>query len=495
MKPATLLVAGLAMIAALTLASAPHARTKGAAAAPETFSAEALRADFQEMYDRLKIAHIDLYAFTPKPVLDRAFDEALQSLNRPMTKDQAEARFQLFLAQVKMGHTRIDPGRQAWSAYREAGGKAFPLSLRVVDGRVFVADVTGASQVLRGDELVTLNGRPSRTWLDLTGAHVSAETRYMRDSLLEYWFPWLLWEEVGARERFAVTVRRNGRLVRTTVEARSRAEAAAFQAAQPPLLNLEQPLRDARMLPGGVAYLRPGPFYNAEAKAEADMYDNRAFVPFLDGAFESFLAAGASDLIIDLRGNPGGDNTFSDPMIAWFATRPFRFFSEFKVRASPEAIAANQARLDHDPVSAGEASRAYAAVYAGTAPGAVVDFPMKVAEPRPGRRFTGRVWLLIDRQSYSNTVSVAALVQDYGFGTVLGEATSDMATTFGAMEQFTLPRTGLVVGFPKAHIVRGSGDRRPLGVTPDVAIASPVVQTPDDPVLRQAVAVVARARP
>jgi C-terminal processing protease CtpA/Prc len=84
-------------------------------------------------------------------------------------------------------------------------------------------------------------------------------------------------------------------------------------------------------------------------------------------------------------------------------------------------------------------------------------------------------------------VSVAALVQDYKFGTVLGEATSDMATTYGAMETFALPNTGIVVGFPKAHIVRPNGDLRARGVTPDIAIAIPVVQTPADAVLQRAV--------
>jgi C-terminal processing protease CtpA/Prc len=58
-----------------------------------------------------------------------------------------------------------------------------------------------------------------------------------------------------------------------------------------------------------------------------------------------------------------------------------------------------------------------------------------------------------------------------------------MATTYGAMETFALPRTGIVVGFPKAHIVRPSGDPVPDGVTPDVPIRSPIAPTTRDVVL------------
>jgi C-terminal processing protease CtpA/Prc len=115
-----------------------------------------------------------------------------------------------------------------------------------------------------------------------------------------------------------------------------------------------------------------------------------------------------------------------------------------------------------------------------------------MAAPRPGKRYSGRVFLLINRHSYSNTVTVAALAQDYGFARILGEETADLATTYGAMESFELPRTGITVGFPKALIVRPSGDLAPRGVVPDVAIATPVVESADDPVLQRALEIVAR---
>ena len=70
-----------------------------------------------------------------------------------------------------------------------------------------------------------------------------------------------------------------------------------------------------------------------------------------------------------------------------------------------------------------------------------------------------------------------------------------MASTYGAMEKFTLPETGLAVGFPKAHIVRPNGDTRSRGVTPDVAIPVPVVQTPADEVLHRAVAIALASGP
>jgi len=261
---------------------------------------------------------------------------------------------------------------------------------------------------------------------------------------------------------------------------------------QPAALDLENPLRAAKLLDGGVAYLRPGPFYNVEANTGADEWDVSSFREFIDDAFDQFLKAGARRLIIDLRGNPGGDNLFSDVMVSWFAARPFRFASQFKIKVSEATIAANTARIKNDAAAAGPVSQAFADLYARHQIGDVAEFPIPLASPRAGKRFEGKVFVLIDRQSYSNAVAVAALVQDYQFGVIVGEATSDMATTYGAMEQFALEHTGLLVGYPKARIVRPNGDLRARGVTPDIAIRVPIVQSPRDEVLREAIAIARR---
>jgi len=297
-------------------------------------------------------------------------------------------------------------------------------------------------------------------------------------------------------ESFDLGLRRGDtKPVRMRLPARTAVEMKELAAAQPPVLALHAPLRDAKVLPGGVGYLRPGPFYNAEAKTGAEGWDVSGFRAFVGDAFQRFLAAGVERLVVDLRGNPGGDNLFSDVMVAWFADRPFRFASRFDVRVSPEAVAANRERIERDAAAAGPISRQFAELYARSRSGASAEFAVPLAEPRAGERFHGKVFLLVDRQSYSNAVAVAALVQDYGFGTIVGEATSDMASTYGAMEKFSLPNTGIAAGFPKAHIVRPNGDTRSRGVTPDVEIPVPVVQTPDDEVLQQAIAIAQRQAP
>jgi hypothetical protein len=59
------------------------------------------------------------------------------------------------------------------------------------------------------------------------------------------------------------------------------------------------------------------------------------------------------------------------------------------------------------------------------------------------------------------------------------------------MEHFTLPNTGFKVGFPKAYIVRPSGDERLGGVRPDLVIQTPIVASERDVVLDRLLVMIA----
>jgi C-terminal processing protease CtpA/Prc len=467
------------------------------------FSVDEARSELQALYRGLQSAAYDLYAFTTKAELERAYDEVDRTLDRAdpasstakpsgpltLTRFEVKTRLQLFAAAVRMGHARVEGPASDWAQHVQGEGRSFPLSLRFVKGRAYVSqNLSGVDGVRRGDELLAIDGQPMSQWRQRTARHVSAETDAMADSILEYDFPMYLWVEAGARENFDVEIKQAGRPNTFHMRARTAAEQERFRANQPPALDLEHPLRDARVLPGGIGYLRPGAFYNMEAKTGTDAWDVSGFRAFIDDAFRNFISKDARSLIIDLRGNPGGDSLFSDVMVAWIADRPFRFYSQFKVRVSPEAIAANDKRIAEDAAAAGPVSQQYRQLYARAKPGDVVDFETPMTPPRPAdQRFRGKVYALVNRQSYSQAVAVAATLQDYKFATIIGEPTADMATTYGSMEQFVLPITGTRVGFPKAHIVRPNGDERSAGVQPDIVIETPIVETPADEVLAAAV--------
>lgn len=467
------------------VAPMPHALAQPAdASGNDAFAAEAIRADFEHLYKTLAAAHYDLYAYQSREAYDRYYEELTDVIDGPMPRLEAVRLFTPFVTFGKVGHARIDFPVQDYIAYVLAGGTLLPLDIRVEEGRVLVAhNYSGIPQLAPGTELLRVNGRPAADWVERIGRLVSAERPYMVHAQLENMFPRLAWLDMGEVDAFEIVVRsRAGDEATYMVDAVPAMRVEEQKGAR----ESQQHSRKADVLANGIAYLRPGPFY---AAAEGESLET--FQAFVDEAFRGFIEAGATDLVIDLRNNPGGDNSFSDPMIAWFADRPFRFASKFIVKASPRTRAVLEGLATEYP---GGISAQMLEAMVQHEDGARFSFEIPKAEPRePG--FSGRVWALVNRHSYSNATTVAAIIQDYGFGTLLGEETADVPTSYASSAQFTLPATGIVVTYPKAYFVRPSGDETLRGVLPDHALEFPAAPADEDMALQQALESVLSQRP
>ena len=480
------------LIAFTLIFSVAAALARAEGAPPERrFAVPEVKADFAELYQRLAASHFDLYARRSRAEYDALFARMQAAFDKPLTATEMRVAFQRFMAFGNVAHARIEFPADAYGAYRDAKGRVMPLFARFIEGRAFVTENGSDAPISPGEEIRALNGEPFDAWRRRLAANISADNDYMTDTLLENRFGRLLWLELGAIDHFQLTLGRPGGAAgEISIPARTRDEILASLSRRPAALDLDWNARTFKMV-GSVGYLRPGPFYNNDPNA-TNIWDTIQFKAFIDDAFTQLLSAKARAVVIDLRNNPGGDNSFSDLMVAWFATKPFRFCRDFLIRQSEAAVASNAKRVALAAGNPDAISAKLAAAYAAHRNGDVFSFEIPIVAPRTGERFTGKVYLLINRHSYSNTVQVAALAQDYRFATILGEETSDLATTYGAMEQFTLSRSGIDVGFPKAQIIRVNGDTPPRGVVPDIAIETPIVEPASDPVLTQALAIAGR---
>jgi C-terminal processing protease CtpA/Prc len=119
---------------------------------------------------------------------------------------------------------------------------------------------------------------------------------------------------------------------------------------------------------------------------------------------------------------------------------------------------------------------------------------LRKTEPRDDRlSFRGRVLALVDRFSFSNAAVVAAIIQDYNFGFLIGEETSYVPSSCAAIHTFKLPHTQMGVVFPKACSIRPNGDPSMRGVIPDLEVSDDVF-TEKDEVLDRALELIRKDR-
>lgn len=470
------------------------------AAEPQTceaetcFTADEAKAELETLYSMMRDAHFDMFARVPEAEYRARFEKLKTEVDGPVSKTRLLVLLQQTLAIGNVGHARTMAPLLAVFADLQSGGSFFPLSVIVRDGKVLLdqwADDT--NRFPPGSAILAMDGQPIAQWLGRLRTHVSADNERLFHSQLEQLFPLLLKLEADPKASLELEVRwPDGSIARGALAATDYGTYVARRDARPPV----RPARDSnarmyRMLEGGIAYLQPGPFFNvpSDEGASAGGYTVAPVEAFYTEAFDSFAKAGARELIIDLRSNPGGDNSFSDPLVARFADRDFAFASTFTLKAS----AATKARHADNPAT-DELGRRLRAGEAATPNGEVYEVELPRVQPRTENRFDGPVYVLIDRNSYSNASVMAAQVKDYGFGTIIGEETADLPTTYGSVEKFRLPLTGAEIDYPKSFIVRPSGAISVRGVVPDIELASQPLGVAEDRTLENAVALVVSRR-
>jgi len=287
---------------------------------------------------------------------------------------------------------------------------------------------------------------------------ISAERPYFKNAKIElYSFPRLYWQLYGKQDSFEIKFKSNDIMKTQTVSAVDLIE--GYEMKRTELFNRERSLQFI----GESAYLVTGDFSGDETK----------FKSFVDSAFAQIKERKSKNLIIDLRNNGGGHNAFSDYLVSYVADTTFRWNSSYQLKTSE--FLKEHARQHYDTSSTfwKEAlSRGNGEIYN-------YDFGDYQPQP-PSKRFSGNVYVLVNRQSHSQATVTAAQIQDYGFGTIVGEETGEYASLYASIFEFKLPNTQIPVSVSKGKMVRVSGSTKEEGVVPDILIKDHLLDDTDE---------------
>lgn len=467
--------------ALLLLATFAPANAQGSDDCADCYTAQEARDDLQTLYSRLQQEHVNLFARRSKIEYDAHIAALLGRLNGPVPRAEFNLMLQNAMAFGNIGHSKTEAALADVFAHIGNGGRIIPLSIVYRDSGMITDNWTGLGDALPPASRITaLGGMAVSEFEDRARQIISADTRRLLRSQIELGLPAYLYLIFGAVDDLRVDyISPDGNAASHSVSAVTFGDMRALQDAR----ALPRPDRQAiarihRDLGEGVFYLQPGPFSATEDERgeDGEPYAIEPFRAFVTEAFAAMTQSGARDLIIDLRDNGGGDTSFSDLIIARLVDAPYRYASSYEVRAGPNTKAVWADRPREPDTLAGR----IAAAVADAEDGGLVSIVLPEMQPISDNAFRGRVWVLVNRHSYSNAAVIAALMQDLGIATVLGEETADVPTTYGAVENFTLPHSGASITYPKAYMVRPSGSEEARGVVPEFDIApNPVGESRD----------------
>lgn len=385
-------------------------------------SAEDMRHDFNLLRRLLENEHCCVYEYTPKSEFDRMFDERLALIDRPMRYEEFFKIVAPLAAKVGCMHTAL------WmpSKFLSLGSQnLFPLQVRLIDNLMVVTGTYREDQPIPvGSVILEINGRTAGKVFDELRLIASADAfnPYFIQAQVEKRFPVFYASVFGFPESYTVTYALPGRKTRETTVLQPTDQASVrkviFANFNHPPLTLEF-LEDAK---------------TAVMTVKTFSYYDRVeyFRDFMDKSFRRIRDKGTANLILDLRGNDGGDPFCAVILYSYLEKKPAPYFAEPYGRYADLA----------EPI------------------------------PIPEDRFRGRLYILLDGRCGSTNGHFAALLKYHGLGTFVGTPSgSTFKCNAGKNTEITLDKTAIILTLGRstyAAAVKGMDKTRPI--MPDVLV-------------------------
>lgn len=452
---------------------------------------------------------------------ERAFTTGFDALDRglvaPLTRRDFHRRLAPLVAAIGHGHVTLErpvPGIGFRTRLLDSTGHYLPLALRIVDRSAYVtADLSDVPHTLRGAELVAVDGMPVVALLDEMQLFVSADGRnasFKRYQLGTNWrFHELLDLLHGPRLASRITVRpasSAGAAVATesfvVTHATPRELHTRHETRVGTPIDLFPPAVGLRFAGIRTGLLTVSAFYEGLLPKDMGSFD-AAF----ERAFKTIADSGVTDLVIDVRGNEGGNGEYPALLYSFLASRPFRLDGRTVVASDTLSW------LRYAP-DAGDDVKAFAVSPRDFLDRAVDGLwllkpeldstRVRTYQPRDGR-FTGRLYIMTDGGSFSATnafVMLAATEHASGGRRVLfvGEENGgDNAAghvSGGVQQTLVLPSTGERLTISLTGVVPRISSKPVRVRVPDVRVQprGDAIAVGRDPVFDKVQSMIADAR-
>jgi len=388
------------------------------------YSVEDLQADYIQFRNFIEDSHPKLYQFTSKSDFDAVFEAQYGKINHPMTIQEFYTILIPLVVKVGCGHTSLWSPDGYWD---RAPDRMFPLGVYARDDRLFVIhSYEQESSVDRGSEILSINGLPAEEVVNHMLDNIWSDgfiltKRYQR---LNDVFPYLYALLYGFPTEFELVFKKDGKQKKMEMRPLQRTWIAEYRDSvysHRPDLKMEQ-------LNERTALLTIRTF---------GYYDNvKGFHQFIDSSFQVISDHHIQNLIIDMRGNDGGDPFCSTHLLRYLQKEPIVYFREPYGKYAP------------------------------------FNKPL----PKINNHFTGNQYYLIDGMCMSTTGHLTSLLRYHNLGTFIGEETGATYTCNDASHDLVLNYSGFRVNCPRGTFATAvEGFPLNQGILPDHPV-SPTIE-------------------
>ncbi len=411
--------------------------------------------DLSALESNLKRYHAGLTRFTPSDSIDYYFELVKSRLSDQQEVADFYREVTFLLNKVRCGHTRSSMPATANDRFKKSH-LFLPVSVTYLGNKLYIEDfLTNEGGLKKGEEILTINGLSVKEINGKIFDHHSSDgfVNTSKYRLTERYFRYYYQLYVASEaERYTLTLRAlDGKLRRATVSGENWEQ----------LKRLDKPLPERAVLNldhrKNYSYMRIGTFGSYSLNNAGLDYDQ-----FLEDSFRDLKRKNVKNLVLDLRGNGGGDDNYGALLVSYFAKEPFRYF---------ERIEVTDDYTGYGTVRSSE-GRNLMTSHKG----------LSVWQPQADR-FDGKVYVLTDGWSFSTCADVATVLHHHKWATFLGEETGGGydGNTSGNSRTLRLPHSEININLPMwmyttanighAYYGRGVIPNYPVVATPEEFVA------------------------
>jgi hypothetical protein len=282
------------------------------------FGKSALQTDFLQMRQTLEENHAALYAYISKPEMDSLMDHLYSQIQDSMAIHEFFVLLTPIVARIGCGHTNVWMPMFYWDHKPDF---LFPLQIRLIGDKAVVAGGYGeAPQIPRGSVILQINGRPMEEIIAEMKVNYPADARnpYFIEKAVERRFPMIYTRRFGYHSSYRIIYTLPGNQSPSIATLRPAENEAVREVV---FKNFRQPELSLTLLQDDNC---------AVLKVESFIFYDRVpfFSGFIDSCFQVIQDKRIKNLILDLRGNDGGDPFCAVPLFAHLEPEPLPYFAE-----------------------------------------------------------------------------------------------------------------------------------------------------------------------
>lgn len=426
----------------------------------QNLSAKAVNDDLKYLYGQLKELHPGLNRYTSKDSINYFFN-SMES-EEVLTELELFTRVRFLLSKVRCGHTNASlPMAQYNRLVSERRFLPLLVGFSGADLYITNADLTDG-KLIAGDQILSINGKGIDEvvstifqYLPSDGFIETGKYRYVENFF--YYYHQLF---VDNQKSFTIEARdTEGKLKRAEISGVELREVEALRVPDNgPLMSMVHET--------DYSLMRIRTFSSSALNQQGVNYER-----FLSQSFDELKKLGVKNLILDLRGNGGGDDNYGATLVSYFADKPFRYFDNIQVTDTYDGY--------------GRISEEGGVRYMNSHKGLDEWKPQK-------NRFSGKLIVLTNGFSFSTCADIAAVLHHNKWATFVGEETGGGydGNTSGSTQTITLPNSRIQVRVPMwMYTTANVGHQFPgRGVIPDFPIQYSLedLLNDRDPVMRRA---------